>query len=45
MNINEYEIKLNHLYDLLLDKLKYKKDINETIDGDFIEIEEDHEEK
>lgn len=28
MNINEYEIKINHLYDLLLDKLKYKKDIN-----------------
>ena len=24
---------------------QYKKDINETIDGDFIEIEEDHEEK
>ena len=24
---------------------QYKKDINETIDGDFVEIEEDHEEK
>lgn len=24
---------------------QYKKDINETIDGEFIEIEEDHEEK
>ena len=24
---------------------QYKKDMNETIDGDFIEIEEEHEEK
>ena len=33
MNINEYEIKINHLYDLLLDKLKYKKDINSDLNN------------